>query len=86
MRRCGRVSWPRRAGPGVDRRGRGRSDFDPECLAESLELSADEENAVTRAQGVVWAPLCQSPELREAVVNEFERIGYLLPIELANAE
>jgi len=51
-------------------------------LAKSLDLSVDEKTAVARAQGVVWATLRESPELRASLVRDHERVGDLLPLEI----
>jgi hypothetical protein len=51
-------------------------------LAESLDLSVDDETAVARAQGVAWATLRESPELRASLIREHERVGGLLPLEI----
>jgi len=48
-------------------------------VAEGLRLSVDEEVALHRAQGGVWAVLSESPELRAALEREYERVRSLLP-------
>lgn len=52
------------------------------ALARDLSLSTDEEIALARAQGVVWAVLKESPEFRESLRRQYERIGVLLPISI----
>lgn len=51
--------------------------------ALELDLSADLETRVTRAQGAVWALLARSQHLRALVLAEYERMADLLPFELA---
>lgn len=49
-------------------------------LARSLMLSTDESVALTRAQGVAWAVLRESPEFQASLRQRYERVGELLPI------
>lgn len=51
-------------------------------LARDLGLSTDEEVAIARAQGVVWAVLKESPEFRKALSRQYRRVGVLLPISI----
>lgn len=53
-------------------------------LAESwrLKLSADEDKKLARAQGAVWAALARDPDIKQLLIEAYERKKDYLPFEV----